>query len=211
MTISAPKQPTEKKPVSEKKQLGAKDAVLNIFHELMREKGYGKITVQDILKRAQIGRTTFYAHFTSKEDVLKVSIDRMRDDFLLAIKAEMPNKTPSKAPRLKFTFHFFNHILSHHKLYDDIVGRDDFFIVERYFLRMLANLVGRELVVRELTTQQNTKAQRIKIELSIQHLVGAIWSTSIWALERKHLSASAIDEHFQNMAFTGLENTLKTL
>lgn len=211
MTISAPKQPTEKRPVSEKKQLGAKDAVLNIFHELMREKGYGKITVQDILKRAQIGRTTFYAHFTSKEDVLKASIDRLRDGLLEAVKAEIPNKTPPKAPRLKFTFPFFNHILSHHKLYDDIVGRDDFFIVERYFLRMLADLIGRELAASKLTDSKNTKAQRIKIELSIQHLVGAIWSTSIWALERKHLSASAIDEHFQNMAFTGLENTLKTL
>lgn len=207
MTISAPKQTTEKRPASEKKQLGAKDAVLNIFHELMREKGYGKITVQDIIKRAQIGRTTFYAHFTSKEDVLKGSIDRLRDGLLEAVKAEIP----AKVPRLKFTFHFFNHILSHHKLYDDIVGRDDFFIVERYFLRMLADLIGRELAVSKLTASKNTKAQRIKIELSIQHLVGAIWSTSIWALERKHLSASAIDEHFQNMAFSGLKNTLKTL
>lgn len=211
MTISVPKLPTERRPVSEKKQLGAKDAVLNIFHELMKEKGYGKITVQDILKRAHIGRTTFYAHFTSKEDVLKGSIDRLRDGLLEAVKAETPNKTPAKVPRLKFTFHFFNHILSHHKLYDDIVGRDDFFIVERYFLRMLADLIGRELVASKLTAAQNTKAQRIKIELSIQHLVGAIWSTSIWALERKHLSASAIDEHFQNMAFSGLKNTLKTL
>ena len=220
MTISTPKQPVEKKPISEKKS-GAKDAVLNIFHELMREKGYGKITVQDILKRAQIGRTTFYAHFTSKEDVLKESINRLRDSLIEAVKTEAVkaeaakndavHKMPIKTPALKFTFHFFNHILSHHKLYDDIVGRDDFFIFERYFLRMLADLVSRELVVRELTAPQKTNSKRIKIELSIQHLIGAIWSTSIWALERKNLPVSAIDEHFQKMAFTGLENTLKTL
>lgn len=210
MTTLTPKQ------LVEKKQMGAKEAVFNIFHDLMREKGYGKITVQDILKRAQIGRTTFYTHFTSKEDVLKASIDHLRNSLLEAVKTEAvkneaPHKPPHKTPKLKFTFHFFNHILSHHKLYDDIVGRDDFFIVERYFLRMLADLVSREVVVREWTAQQNTKAQRIKIELSTQHLVGAIWSTSIWALERKHLSASAIDEHFQNMTFAGLEKTLKTL
>lgn len=187
--------------------MGAKEAVFNIFHDLMREKGYGKITVQDILKRAQIGRTTFYAHFTSKEDVLKASIEHLRNNLLEAVKAEaVKNETRHKTPRLKFTIHFFDHILSHHKLYDDIVGRDDFFIIERYFLRMLADLIGREL-----TAPQNTNLQRIKLELTIQHLVGAIWSISIWALERKHLSASAIDEHFQNMAFVGLEKTLKTL
>jgi AcrR family transcriptional regulator len=194
----------------------AKDAVLHIFHDLMREKGYGKITVQDILKRAQIGRTTFYTHFTSKEDVLKASINHLRDSLLEAVKREATkteavknetsHKTPLKVSRIKFTFHFFNHILGHHKLYDDIVGRHDFFIVERYFFRMLADLVSREL-----TASQHTKAQPINIELTTHHLVGAIWSTSIWALERKKLSATAVDEHFQNMAFTGLQNTLKTL
>ncbi len=71
---------------------------------------------------------------------------------------------------------------------------------------MLADLIGREL-----TAPQNTNLQRIKFDLSIQHLVGAIWAISIWALERKHLSASAIDEHFQYMAFSGVEKTLKTL
>ena len=76
---------------------------------------------------------------------------------------------------------------------------------------MLADLVSRELVLRELTAPSRTNAKRIKIDLSIQHLVGAIWSTSIWALERKSLPASAIDQHFQKMTFIGLENTLKTL
>ncbi len=80
MTTFTPKQ------LVDKKHMGAKEAVFNIFHELMREKGYGKITVQDILKRAQIGRTTFYAHFTSKEDVLKASVDHLRNSLLEAVK-----------------------------------------------------------------------------------------------------------------------------
>ena len=115
MTISAPKQSVEKKLVCEKK-LGAKDAVLNIFHELMREKGYGKITVQDILKRAQIGRTTFYTHFTSKKDVLKEPINRLRDSLIEAVKTEATkvrslknvalHKTLIKTPALKLPFIF---------------------------------------------------------------------------------------------------------
>ena len=41
------------------------------FAELLSEKPYDEILVQDILDRAGIGRTTFYAHYFDKEDVLE--------------------------------------------------------------------------------------------------------------------------------------------
>jgi AcrR family transcriptional regulator len=44
--------------------------VRSAFAELLGEKPYEEILVQDILDRADIGRTTFYAHYFDKEDVL---------------------------------------------------------------------------------------------------------------------------------------------
>jgi AcrR family transcriptional regulator len=38
---------------------------------LLAEKRYEAITVQDILERANIGRSTFYSHYYDKEDVLQ--------------------------------------------------------------------------------------------------------------------------------------------
>jgi len=44
--------------------------VSSVFTELLGEKPYDEILGQDILDRAGIGRTTFYAHYFDKEDVL---------------------------------------------------------------------------------------------------------------------------------------------
>ena len=50
--------------------------VSSAFAELVGEKPYDKILVQDILDRAGIGRTTFYAHYFDKEDVLNNIIEQ---------------------------------------------------------------------------------------------------------------------------------------
>ena len=45
-------------------------ALRDALVELTLEKGYAAVTVGDIADRADVGRTTFYAHFTDKEDLL---------------------------------------------------------------------------------------------------------------------------------------------
>lgn len=45
--------------------------------QLIREKGYDAITVQDILDRADVGRATFYAHYQSKEDLFMAHHDTL--------------------------------------------------------------------------------------------------------------------------------------
>jgi len=37
--------------------------------ELVREGGYNAVTVQDIVDRANVGRTTFYLHYNSKDEL----------------------------------------------------------------------------------------------------------------------------------------------
>jgi AcrR family transcriptional regulator len=43
----------------------------------MQEKKYSSITVQDIIDRADIGRSTFYAHFDTRDDLLKKNIENI--------------------------------------------------------------------------------------------------------------------------------------
>src|SRR5215813_12304001 len=47
--------------------------------ELIREKGYSAITVSDIIERANVGRSTFYAHFRDKDDLFAREMARVID------------------------------------------------------------------------------------------------------------------------------------
>ena len=49
--------------------------------ELLFERHYDTITVQDILDRAGIGRSTFYTHYFDKEDVLTSIAEQMLETF----------------------------------------------------------------------------------------------------------------------------------
>jgi AcrR family transcriptional regulator len=49
--------------------------------ELLFERHYDTITIQDILNRAGIGRSTFYTHYFDKEDVLTSIAQQMLETF----------------------------------------------------------------------------------------------------------------------------------
>ena len=46
-----------------------RELLQNALIELIGEKGYDAITIQDIVDRANVGRTTFYLHYTSKDEL----------------------------------------------------------------------------------------------------------------------------------------------
>ena len=58
--------------------------------ELILERGYEQITVQDILDRANVGRSTFYAHYRDKEALLLACFDDMQTQLRSAIDADAP-------------------------------------------------------------------------------------------------------------------------
>jgi len=55
-------------------------AIEDSFVTLVLERGYDKVSVEDIAAQADIARATFYAHFAHKEDLLRAVFTAMLDD-----------------------------------------------------------------------------------------------------------------------------------
>jgi AcrR family transcriptional regulator len=92
------------------------DLLRRALLSLIQEKGYDRITVQDILDRADIGRSTFYAHYRDKDDLLRAGFQDIRA--ALAAERDGADRRPgSKAELLEPMLAVFDHVGRHRQFW----------------------------------------------------------------------------------------------
>ncbi|RXZ84870.1 TetR/AcrR family transcriptional regulator [Paenibacillaceae bacterium] len=97
-------------------------SIRDAFVQLIAERGYPSITVQDITELADINRSTFYYHYKDKEDLLEQSIASMlslaeKDIMRPAVLHDGNSKKKgAEAPLLFYTL-MFEHIGKHEQFY----------------------------------------------------------------------------------------------
>ena len=82
--------------------------------ELIQERDYDEITVQQILDRAGVGRATFYAHYRNKDDALHSSYEG-----LFSLFASLLDRPSERARRRLFPVaEFAEHLMEQRELAD---------------------------------------------------------------------------------------------
>src|ERR1051325_2905731 len=80
------------------------DALGDALIALMQEKPFDTITVQDVLDRAHVSRSTFYSHYTDKDDLLMSDADEFFEALSMAL-SEHGDKSDRVFPVREFFAH----------------------------------------------------------------------------------------------------------
>lgn len=70
------------KQTRKEKAAATKEMIFSTAAGLIKEKGYGAVTVSEICRRAGIAKGTFYVHYASKEDIVRESYYSDMGDFI---------------------------------------------------------------------------------------------------------------------------------
>ncbi|UFS95676.1 TetR/AcrR family transcriptional regulator [Nocardia huaxiensis] len=109
--------------------------------ELMQDRHYDRITVQDIIDRADVGRSTFYAHYRDKDDLLLVSCT----EHVRAVLSEELSRYRGAVPLLAPVAILFRLVGEHTEIYRPLIGQRANATVLRAVRQMYADLLADHL------------------------------------------------------------------
>jgi AcrR family transcriptional regulator len=116
-----------------------------LLHEALTslacERTYDSITVQDILDRANIGRSTFYTHFRDKDELLVSGFEEFRQ-LVEHHDRDIRRKTARPAQKYNPALFFFQHAAQHHRLYKSMIGSE---IMQSYLYKLITQVGGRHI------------------------------------------------------------------
>lgn len=171
---------------------------------MIMEKGYEATTVQDIIDRANVGRSTFYAHFSDKEALLLSRFEDLRAHLKQQQVSALKTSGASPDGGFGFSLAVLEHAKGHWHLYQAMVGKRSGTVV----LRRLQDLVV--YLVREGLTGLGVKSALTEPELVVQYVAGAFMSVLTWWLAHApKLPPTEIDLIFRRLVMRGLAPELE--
>lgn len=164
---------------------------------LILRKGYETVTVQDLIDEADIGRSTFYAHYTGKEDLLRSGFQTLRR-LLTEGRTGLPGRDGQPAGPIGFSLLMFEHACGYRDVYRALVGGRGGMVAVNEIRRILSDLVREEL-------PDVDRDEAVPRELRVEFVVGTFLTVLTWCLERKpKLSPLEIDALFRSLVFRGI-------
>lgn len=98
--------------IMNKKISATTEKIYNAFAEVLLEKEYSDVRIQDVLDKSGVARSTFYAHYKTKEDLLKSICTTIFGHVFSHSLAEEKSHDFSKSSIFDYK-HFITHISYH--------------------------------------------------------------------------------------------------
>lgn len=164
----------------DRRQQKTRTAIYQAFTQLLNSRQYDDITVQNIIDEANIGRSTFYAHFETKDDLLQ-SLCRELFNHILSTAMDKQdthglyacNHAPHSVIR-----HILNHLQENDNNILTLLSCESSPIFLRYFKSGMDDLVRAQFL-----TNPSERNPAVPQEFLINHISGSFVEMVQWWIE----------------------------
>ena len=179
----------------DRRQQKTRTAIFTAFSTLLAEKSYSKITVQDIIDTANVGRTTFYAHFETKDDLLKALCEELFGHIIssaLDCTHTHGLYSDGNAPESIFC-HLLHHFKENGNNILELLSCESSELFLRYFKDSL-----NELIQNQFVNQNRKNNHDIPQDFLVNHISGSFVEMVLWWIKgRMKQPPEDLDRYFR--------------
>ena len=179
----------------DRRQQKTRAAIFTAFSMLLGEKSYSKITVQEIIDIANVGRTTFYTHFETKDDLLKALCAELFDHIISsALDCTHTHGLYSdrNAPESVFC-HLLQHLQEDETNILQLLSCESSEVFLRYFKDSL-----NELIQNQFINQNRKNNTGIPRDFLVNHISGSFVEMVLWWIKgRMTQTPEELDRYFR--------------
>jgi len=170
-----------------------RQAIDDAFIELLMEKGYDVLSVKDIIDRANVGRSTFYAHYKDKEGLFVSQMERL----VKVLSQHGPQEVSKENPFFP-SLGLFRHVQEQKKLYKLLTWDSGINLLNGYLQKSLSGQIEQNLVTSGQTFD-------VPIPVIANFLAGSFLSMLKWWLDGKMAyTPEQINEMYCTLAVKGI-------
>ena len=179
---------------TDRRILRTRDALGDALVALMHEKNFDEITVQDVLDRAGVGRSTFYVHYRDKDDLFLSDVEDFLESFSSALKRQ-----DASTRRLLPVQEFFTHIREVREFYAALVRSGKVNDV----LALARGFIARS--IDERLQMAGVEIDSVQRSAQAHALAGSFFSLLDWWMDKgMKADPKEMDDLFHRMAWSGL-------
>lgn len=192
---------------TDRRVVRTQQSIQNALIDLMLEKPYEKITIQEIIDRANVGRATFYNHYRDKDDLLLRGVAELAQHQGEADSTQEKEKQTSKPPTPNTieTAGMFRHSQQNKRIHQVLFKRNRENVILQEIRAVLYARVEEQLA--QLKEPMSDPA--VPMPILAHFISGGLWSLIHWCHENDFpYTPEEMDEFFQHIAMPGTLNLL---
>jgi AcrR family transcriptional regulator len=184
------------RPGIDRRVLQTRDALGGALVQLMHEKPFEEITVQHVLDRAKVGRSTFYSHYSDKDDLFMSDVD----DFWLGM-STLLKRRGEVSKRVAPVRELFAHLVEAREFYSALVASSKVHDVMQLGQRHIARGIDQRLAESE-EGKAMAAGPRSAVAFAF---AGAVLSLLSWWIDHGMVATpEQMDDVFHHMVWSGM-------